>query len=52
MTAPAALVTEVATSASGVLAVEPTVVPVVPVVPGPASAGAADVTDWSAPGFS
>src|SRR3984893_453061 len=49
MTAPAALVTEVATSASGGLAVEPTVVPV---VPGPASAEAADVTDWSAPGFS
>jgi hypothetical protein len=52
MTDPAALVTDVATSASGVLAVELTGVPVVPVVPGTASAEAADVTDWSAPGFS
>jgi hypothetical protein len=42
MTDPAALVTEVATPASGVLAVELTVAPA---VPGPASAEAADVTD-------
>src|SRR5580700_7098608 len=55
MTDPAALVTELAKPASGVLAADLAVapaVPVVPVVPGPVSAEAADVTDWSAPGFS
>jgi hypothetical protein len=52
MTDPAVLVTELAKPASGVLAAELTVAPAVPVVPGPARAEAADVTDWSAPGFS
>ena len=55
MTDPAVLVTELAGSASGVLAavlaVAP-VVPVVPVVPGAIGVDAADVPDWSAPGLS
>jgi hypothetical protein len=51
MTDPAVLVTELAKSASGVLAAELAVVPVVPVVPGPVSVEAADVPDWRAPGL-
>jgi hypothetical protein len=52
MTDPAVLVTELARSASGVLAAVLAVAPVVPVVPGAIGVDAADVPDWSAPGLS
>jgi hypothetical protein len=51
MTDPAALVTELARSASGLLAAELAVVPSVPDVPGPLCVEAADVPDWGAPGL-
>ena len=51
MTDPAVLVTELARSATGVLAAELTVVSLVPVVPGPVNGEAADVPDWRAPGL-
>jgi len=54
-TDPAALATEAATLPGGVLAAELAVASVVadaPDSPGPVSAEAADVTDWSGPGWS
>jgi len=51
-TDPRVLVTELVTPATGVLAAEPCVAPVVPVDPEPVSVEAADVTAESAPGFS
>jgi hypothetical protein len=51
-TDPTVLATELVTPATGVLAAELCVVPVVPVDPEPVSVEAADVTAESVPGFS
>ncbi|MGH3291055.1 MAG: hypothetical protein ACRDP7_04555 [Trebonia sp.] len=52
MTEPAALATEAARLPTGVLAAELADVSLVPDAPGPVSAEAADVADWSGPGWS